>query len=374
VRAHLILLLGLWTLVGCGAERTSSAVPTDTPDAIATEVASLRATADAATARAPTASLAATDTSTPASTSTPTDSPAVAPGPTPQFTIAATLTPAPTATSADVATAAPRIAFYSDRDGEHGIYVMDADGGRVTRVVGGIAARLACSPDGKRISFAASFDTDQTDIYTIHVDGTGLRNLTKDAAWNWTSSWSPDGMRIAYNSDREASIDLYLMNHDGSGVRRLSKLPEDDGSPSWSPDGTQIAFDSAVFAPLVVDGKTSRSFTGSYVRVINVDGSGVTQLTEEPSGSDTVPTWSPDGKRIAYAHSARIFVMNADGSNKTQLTTGSDWWPKWSPDGAQILFEHMDPEGDIYVMDADGGGRANLTNHPAHDSTACWLR
>jgi Tol biopolymer transport system component len=373
VRAYLILLLGLWTLTGCGAERTSSALPTDTPDAIATEVASLRATAVAETSRAPTATLAATNTATPTSTRAPADNPAVTPGPTPQPTAAAPLAPPPTVTSTGAPTTLPRIAFSSDRDGKHGIYVMDADGSGVTRVVEVVAARLACSPDGKRISFAASFDTDQNDIYTINVDGTGLRNLTNDAAWNWSSSWSPDGTRIVYNSGRGGRIDLYLTSDDGSGARRLAKLPDDDGSPSWSPDGTKIAFNSSVFAPSA-DGKAGRAYQGSYVRVINVDGSGVTQLTEEPSGSDTVPTGSPDGKRIAYAHSARIFVMNADGSNKTQLTGGSDWWPQWSPDGTRILYVHLGhPQAEIHVMDVGGGGQVDLTNHPAWDDTPCWL-
>ncbi len=121
------------------------------------------------------------------------------------------------------------------------------------------------------------------------------------------------------------------MNTDGSGLRRLTRDPAWDGGPAWSPDGRKIAFTRS-HAP--TEGRGPREFD---VYVINVDGSGERNLTDDAVSS--VPVWSPDGQRIAF----------------TSLRDASGMWG-----------------GSIYVMNADGSGQQNLTRDPAPDRAPVW--
>ena len=118
------------------------------------------------------------------------------------------------------------------------------------------------------------------------------------------------------------------------------------------------------------------------IYVANTDGTGLKRLTNGPSWEDH-PTWSPDGRRIAYsqwqgddpAEGADIWVMNADGSGKVRLTTGAvhGVWPTWSPDGKHIAFgSTRDGSADIFVMDADGSNLARLTTDGALEILEDW--
>src|SRR5213593_3470426 len=105
--------------------------------------------------------------------------------------------------------------------------------------------------------------------------------------------------------------------------------------------------------------------------VMNADGSQVTQLTRNDGGG-VDPIWSPDGKRIAFSSDrfagtcCEVFVMNVDGTGVTHLTEGGP--TAWSPDGRQIAFiSNRDGDNAIYVMNADGTGVIQLTNDPASD-------
>ncbi len=112
---------------------------------------------------------------------------------------------------------------------------------------------------------------------------------------------------------------------------------------------------------------------------MNADGSGDTRLTHtRPGLNSSFPAWSPDGERIAFTSNGEfngrfyfdIYVMNADGSDQTNLTNSQadDMLPVWSPDGTRIAFaSDRDRNFDIYVMNADGSGLTRLTNHPAYD-------
>ena len=170
---------------------------------------------------------------------------------------------------------------------------------------------------------------------------------------------------IAFVSNRDGNDEIFVMNGDGSGLTNLTNNPADDQAPFWSPDGKQIAFQS------YRDGN-------SEVYVMNTDGSNQTRLTNNPS-NDAVDGWSLDGKQILF-HTDRdgnleVYVMNADGSGQINLTNSpaGDEIPDWSPDGTKIAFT-SDREGnpEIYVMNADGSNPTRLTNSPAVDLFPNW--
>jgi Tol biopolymer transport system component len=149
--------------------------------------------------------------------------------------------------------------------------------------------------------------------------------------------------------------EIYVAKVDGTGEAKLTSKNPADRSPAWSPDSTRIAFERS--------GK---------ILVMNADGSDKTQLTRDNPPADHSPDWSPDGAKIVFERAGAIFVMNTDGSAKTQLTNetpAGDHSPDWSPDGGRITFARS---GDIYVMNADGSGQTNLTLSPGLDDAPAW--
>ncbi|MBI1926910.1 sigma-70 family RNA polymerase sigma factor [Candidatus Poribacteria bacterium] len=278
------------------------------------------------------------------------------------FTQLRHLQPAAQAQLADM-----KIAFFSNRDGNEEIYVMDADGKNPTNLTRhpAVDAGPSWSPDGTKIAFWSDRDGND-EIYVMDADGKNPTNLTRHPAVDRSPSWSPDGTKIAFHSDRDGNYDIYVMDADGKNQVNLTRHPAEDRSSSWSPDGTKIAFWSRR------DGNPE-----SYV--MDADGKNPTNLTRHPA-VDAGPSWSPDGTKIAF-HSNRdgnreIYVMDADGKNPVNLTRhpAEDWFPFWSPDGTKIAFSSFrDGNEEIYVMDADGKNPVNLTRHPADDAIPVWF-
>ena len=166
-------------------------------------------------------------------------------------------------------------------------------------------------------------------------------------------------------SDNGGVGDIYVMNADGSGQVNLTNNPAEDDGPVWSPDGTKILF------------HTNRD-GNPEVYVMNADGSGQMNLTNNPA-LDYPAGWSPDGSKILFETNRdgnyEIYVMNADGSGQVNLTNNpaSDADPAWSPDGSKIAFNSSrDGNVEVYVLNADGSGLRNLTNNPAGDLRPAW--
>jgi Tol biopolymer transport system component len=203
----------------------------------------------------------------------------------------------------------------------------------------------------------------------VNATGTGLVRLANTGVEDvfTGASWSPDGKLIAY-SKLASDADIFVIAPDSSGQREITFSRGNDLDPTWSGDGTRIAFE------------TNRN-GNSDIYSVAADGSGQVELTA--SALDELdPAWSRAG-RIAYTvqsadkSTREIWVMNADGSGKTQLTNAPNYSsdPNWSPDGQWIVFDSDRAEQgnfDIYKMRPDGTGLVELTSSPALDALAAY--
>lgn len=200
---------------------------------------------------------------------------------------------------------------------------------------------FANPPTTGKIAFAAPV-ANKYQIFVMNEDGTNRINLTNSENYDYFPSWSPDGTKIAYWSvlptDLSGYVRLKLMNADGSHQTPVIQARFQNSGIAWSPDGTKVTFaqDGDIFT-------------------VNVDGSGLRNLTLSGGAVDTEPAWSPDGKTIAFASgqmaatgygfAMNIYAINVDGGNIRQLIPNSgnfgfesNYLPKWSPDGKSLLF------------------------------------
>ena len=240
-----------------------------------------------------------------------------------------------------------RIAFVSSRDGFDRIYLVNGDGSGLVPLTAGTGP--AWSWDDQRIAFHRNSPAGPV-IGIINADGTGERVIGPGA----NPAWSPDG-RLAFVSSREDDGGIAVMNADGTGYTLLlshdftypgCKPPTSIYAwwgdcvtdPQWSPDGRRIAFFSG-----------DVGYTGAQVYVMNADGSPPIQLVPDRSGNARQPTWAPDGSRLAFVWGglrSSITAFSLDGSDTfTTLSYGVD--PSWSPDGRWIAY--LDDAGPLRI-------------------------
>lgn len=219
------------------------------------------------------------------------------------------------------------------------------------------------SPDGERIVFYSDRDGN-FEIYTLGRDGSGLRRLTEHPASDQLPSWSPTGSEIVFNSDRTGGGDLYVIGLDGSGRRRLTSIPDvSENFPSWSPDGSTVLFHTY----------DARSRQAVIHRVAADGRSEPVALTDPAVGFSDYASWSRQEDLILFESNRfgpfETFTMSPDGSAQTRVAAGLRASPRWSRDGRRIFF-HSNEAGDwnIYSMAADGGDVRQHTTDPGRDA------
>jgi len=177
--------------------------------------------------------------------------------------------------------------------------------------------------------------------------------------------------QIAFASSRSGAVEIWIMNVDGSGLKQITNIPEGACQPRWSPDGIRIVYISPC------KNNKIRNF-GANLFIINADGTGLIPLPNAPGG-DYDPSWSPDGTKIAFTSLRNggvpgIFILTLSDNTVESLVedeTRAISQPAWSPDGNEIAYVNSDNR--IWVMDTNGENRRSLiigewdyvTNEPA---------
>ncbi len=361
-------------------------------------------------------------------------------------------------TAATLSVDGSAIAFVSNRSGVDNIYLIDANGANLRRLtnealgadspvfaVDGTAlfyvavrvtgrvlmrydiinqshgvlltgpadiSRPAPSPDGTRIAFVAR-DGAETgrDIFLANLDRSGaLINLTNRAGDDGSPSWSPDGRRIVFHSDRDGDFDIFTMSADGTAQTPVIDTPDDETSPVWSRDGRTLLFvrggdlfrsDDGGSAPVAVTAtaalesephlipaagprRTDQLLVSvgagnrSLQLVSSTDGTR-RQLTQSLFDDALTADWSPDGSQVVFSADRGgnydLYVINADGSGLRRLTDhpARDLHPAWSPDGRTIAFEsNRNGNWDIFFVPAEGGNALPFTSDPGNEGNPDW--
>jgi Tol biopolymer transport system component len=288
-----------------------------------------------------------------------------------------------------------QLIFQSTRDGRQcdQIYTMNVDGSDV-RLLSNGEGRTTCSyffPNGRRILYSSTYLGGKEcpprpdfskgyvwavyptfDIFTARPDGSGLKQLTTTPGYDAETTITLDGKKLVFTSMRDGDLDIYTMDADGKHVRRLTSELGYDGGPFWSYDGKQIVY--RAYHPQTEKEKSDYLDllkknlirpTTLEIWVMNADGSNKRQVTHNGK-ANFGPYFFPDGRRIIFASNMDdprgrnfdLYKINVDGTGLERITFNDtfDGFPMFSPDGKKLVFasnRNAKTQGDTNVFIAD---------------------
>src|SRR5215475_9871549 len=287
-----------------------------------------------------------------------------------------------------------KLIFQSTRNGHQcdQIYTMNIDGSDVKMVSTG-DGRTTCSyyfPNGKRILYSSThlgskqcpprpdfsqgyvwavYDT--FDIFTADPDGSNLKQLTNTPGYDAETTISRDG-KLVFTSKRDGDLDIYTMDANGKNVKRLTNELGYDGGPFWSYDGKQIVYrayhpqtekEKADYIALLKQNLIRPTVLDIWV--MNADGSNKRQVTNLNKAS-FAPYFFRDGKRIIFSSNVAdangrdfdLYMIRVDGTGMERITFNPtfDGFPMFSPDGKKLVFasnRNAAKQGDTNIFIAD---------------------
>ena len=271
-----------------------------------------------------------------------------------------------------------KITFSSDRDREKvsgtienrnvkEVYISDYDGSNQRRITVNRKLNItpAWSPDVRSIAYT-SYSKGFPDIAIARIYEGLQDNPTGSIGNNFLPAWSPDGSRIAFTSSRDGNSEIYTVNIDGSNLHRLTRHPAVDVSPAWSPTGTQIAF-------------TSNRIGSPQIYIMSSDGLGAPRrITTNESYADR-PTWSPAPfNEIAFAartglgYDIKIYDLATGVTRQITFSQGSNESPSYSPNGRHLAFmSTRRGPSHIFTIGRDGQGLRRVTRE-GNNYTPNW--
>ncbi|RMG43000.1 MAG: hypothetical protein D6719_04765 [Candidatus Dadabacteria bacterium] len=262
-----------------------------------------------------------------------------------------------------------QIAFSSKVGRFKELFVMDMDGSNIRQLTDdrGLAVSSSWHPAGQMLIYT-SYRKRRPDLFTINLLSRRIQQITNNPDLELGGKFNKDGSLILASRSSGKESDIVLMRPDGAVIRRLTRPNGSiDVSPDWSPDNSRIVFCS------------DRS-GGPQIYVMNADGSNQHRISFVSSNYCTSPVWSPAGDKIAFVCRAErgfnLFISDTDGSNPLQLTSyGNNEDPSWSPDGRYLAFATTFGRGSvthIAIIRNDGSSLTQITHGRNSDSQPAW--
>ncbi len=229
-------------------------------------------------------------------------------------------------------------------------------GGKPEKLLAGRdAAFPIISRDGRRLAYGQTVSN--INIWQLPLEaatggaGPPVR-LVSSSRTQWSPAFSPDGRRLAFDSNRSGTPEIWVSDADGSNASPLTAFEgPSTGSPKWSPDGRFIAFDS-------------RAEGRANIYVVRSDGGATRRVTTGVDDS-SLPTWSIDGKWLYFAGRVdgadRIFKIPVEGGEATRITKGEGWNYRVSSDGRRIYYAKGRT---IWSVSTEGGDEQRLPGMP----------